>query len=53
MKDIGQDLSIMMSQKQCTPLYALLIMRGKKDVRVLQPQPTKETRRGLRDKGNR
>ena len=53
MKDIGQDLSKMMSEKRCNSLYALLIMQGEKDVRVLQPKPTKETRRGLRDKGNR
>lgn len=52
MQDIGQLLKEIMVEKQCSSVYALLLLKEDKDVSVLQPKSTRQTNGRLCDTGN-
>lgn len=54
MIDIGNALSIAMQKKQCSSLYALLLLSEEKEngMDILQSKSPEKVSRGLRDKSD-
>lgn len=53
MQDISEILKFQMTKNHCSSLCAFLnVTEEKKDVYILQPKPTKEIGRGLRNQSD-